>query len=1140
MSTLAAERRIEQHLRHTHTPGGLWARLGQAAQTPAAPRGIWPRLAAPAPPHAAPAGVWQSLAAQTDLSRYQPRAVPDVAEEQVSEDDQTYTVLRSPRGTYLRLTPQQRELWHMMDGSRSVAQLGVAAFLQFKQLLPVGDLVLTLKREGFLVDTPVGVQRALARALEARSPEGWGRRLLRGLSGAAWRFRSIDGFYGALYRGGARLLFTPLFAVLWGLAALGGLAAFALLMLSRPPQVMAAEGLGGDLAALWCALLVSFFLHESAHALAVKHYGRRLASGGVMLYFGTPAFFVDTSDIWRSPRRARVLVSAAGPMSDLLVGGLAAALVLLAPPAWYTPVAHKLALTCYIATLFNLNPLLELDGYFILVDWLRLPDLRRRALAFVRRDLAGKLERGGPGAPALALRPFTREERIFTLYGLLTLAYTLVALVFAVQFWNRQLVGTIGGLWHSQGLLARAVAGALVLLVLAPLLAGLALAALGLGRAGLAWVVRRGYGRRPDLLAGAGALATLLLAGLAWRGAGSWLSQALPPLLWLVAARAMLTLRPDYRRAAIAPAVDALALASALAAAGAALRALAGLAAPAAACEGAALLFVLLAGFSALLDVNLRMARPHELLASALLLVLAFVLGGLTIFDLQARPTAPAPLLALLGAAPVYFATLALGLLLPLLFALRDSRLLWSWALIWVAVLVELLAYLADLSAGLPALDTLAAGLWAAAGLVHLATLHQIALAELRWPSHTSTSEAARLALAFQHCYAGCFQIMRAVYGARRTRELDDRMDVFAATANWDITLDRDQARIGESVRRLSLDQQGDRYAEVLRYTVATVEELAGVSFARRTIQAAYDALPWAERETASRLCFPDTPWARELSRSFGDARQARLRLLRQVDLFLNCDDTELAALLRAAREHEAPAGAALLRAGAAPPGVWIIDAGEVLARRPDGQIVQELHRGAALGAQELLAGAPAALSYQTSLPAALLFIPAAEFLALARGQAPHAAEGLEIAERLRALERVSLFADAPRQTLRALARLAQERRFPPRSVVVRQHQPSGVLHIIRHGEAAVVVRSAPGEAARLVARLGPEEFFGELELLRGTPPVAHVLARTPLVTLALPHSAMRDLLLGDSGLASGIEQIGSGRLMALRQITEA
>ena len=148
-----------------------------------------------------------------------------------------------------------------------------------------------------------------------------------------------------------------------------------------------------ELAALWCALLVSFFLHESAHALTVKHYRRSLRAGGLMLYFGMPAFFVDTSDIWRSPRRARMLVSAAGPMSDLFVGGLAALLVLLRPgDTLLNSIAYKLAFTCYIATLFNANPLLELDGYYILVDWLRLPDLRRRALEFVRGPLWRKVK----------------------------------------------------------------------------------------------------------------------------------------------------------------------------------------------------------------------------------------------------------------------------------------------------------------------------------------------------------------------------------------------------------------------------------------------------------------------------------------------------------------------------------------------------------------------------------------------------------------------------------------------------------------------------------------------------------------------------------------------------------------------------
>src|SRR5213078_2243033 len=116
---------------------------------------------------------------------------------------------------------------------------------------------------------------------------------------------------------------------------------------------------------------------------------------------------------------------------------------------------------CYIATLFNANPLLELDGYYILVDWLRLPDLRRRALEFVRGSLRKKVKvkrqmvKGQSGTTFLPfnfdLLPFSKEERIFTVYGLLALLYSLVAITFAAIFWRQKLVGTISGLLKNGG-----------------------------------------------------------------------------------------------------------------------------------------------------------------------------------------------------------------------------------------------------------------------------------------------------------------------------------------------------------------------------------------------------------------------------------------------------------------------------------------------------------------------------------------------------------------------------------------------------------------------------------------------------------------------------------------------------------------
>ena len=130
------------------------------------------------------------------------------------------------------------------------------------------------------------------------------------------------------------------------------------------------------------------------------------------------------------------------------------------------------------------------------------------------------------------------------------------------------------------------------------------------------------------------------------------------------------------------------------------------------------------------------------------------------------------------------------------------------------------------------------------------------------------------------------------------------------------------------------------------------------------------------------------------------------------------------------------------------------------------------------------------------------------------------------------------LFADLPRNTLRGLAHVAQQRRFAARAVIVRQGTPSGVFYIIKEGRAAVLARGAVAgqpSRVRMVAQLGREEFFGELELLRGTPPVASVVAITPLVVLALPHAAVQAFILGDGRVARGLEQVGTGRLLALR-----
>jgi putative peptide zinc metalloprotease protein len=1130
-------------------PGGLWGGLRRRAAAASPRRGLWESLNSPAGSHPASrkGGIYSDLAGRVDFAQYRPQAVPGIAEEQIVEGGQSFTVLRSPSGSYLRLSAAECALWHLMDGSQSVAQLATTGFLRFRQLLPVAGLVQNLKEQGFLNESSLRLYQGLReRAEVSGAAQGWGQWLVRALRSRTFAIEGIDGFVGALYRFGGWVCFTRPFLALHVLVSLAGLLTF-LLALGRADSnqtfaVLDATNVPMSLLALWGAMLISFVLHELAHALAVKYYGRTVHRGGVMIYYGMPAAFVDTSDIWLAGRSARIVVSLAGPLADLLLGGVAALLATQIEGFWGAAL-FKFAFACYISTLFNFNPLLELDGYFILMDWLRLPNLRQRALAFVSGPLWVKLR----GRVALS-----REERIFALFGALTAAYTAVAIILTVLFWRDQLTSVLGDLWAG-GLLERSLAVLIFAAVVVPLFLGLIFALIGMVRAGAQWAARRQLARSPALVAASLTAFALVLAAQPLRYGVSPDNALLGPGLWLVALLVQVALRADYRGAHIAPALDSFLIVTSLSLASTVGRLLVpGLPLLWAIFELGSFLLLMYAGFVALIDVDLRQTPTHELSLSALMLMAAFGFGGLAIDLIQrGQPNLPFAV-ALIEAAPIYLSAVALALLLPHLIELLDSRLVWAWSMLWLGIVVQTAAYLLEL---LPAwrggpqalaLTILAAGLWAGAWCVHYVTLKRVSHHDLSWPIEAAMSERVRLERAFRRTYAGCYKLLRDMYGRRRAKAFDDRMDVVAATANWDVTLDREEARIGASLASLPLDGQGARYAEVLRYSVDAIEELAGSSFAQRTIRAAYDALPWPEREAADRRCFPNTPWAGELSRAFGSEREARLRLLRQVELFATCDDSELGELAGALQPVSAAPGHELLAADMAPPGVWIVEAGEVAAVA-DGALIAELHRGACFGEVDSALGAGAERrSYRATVASSLLFLPGAEFQRLLGAASQHTAEGVELLRSVRALERIPLFRDVSRQALRNLALAGRRIHFTPRTIVVREGKASGLLYVIASGHAAVLVRTAAKDGSngagettpikpKVVARLGPEEFFGEVELLRGTPPMATVVALDELDVLALPHDRVTGLITGSASIARSLEQISTGRLLELR-----
>ncbi len=196
---------------------------------------------------------------------------------------------------------------------------------------------------------------------------------------------------------------------------------------------------------LYGITLVIGAVHELGHGLTTKAFGGEVHEIGGMLFYFSPAFFCNTNDAWTFRRRAhRLWVNFGGPWIELVITALAALAWVLTEPG---TLANRAAFITVLvggvgAVLANLNPLLPLDGYYALSDWLEVPNLRRRSFAYIswlfKRFLLG-IEVAEP-----VVTP--RERRIFVTYGALAIAYTAFVIVVSL-IWLVLVIGRFIGPW---------------------------------------------------------------------------------------------------------------------------------------------------------------------------------------------------------------------------------------------------------------------------------------------------------------------------------------------------------------------------------------------------------------------------------------------------------------------------------------------------------------------------------------------------------------------------------------------------------------------------------------------------------------------------------------------------------------------
>ena len=179
---------------------------------------------------------------------------------------------------------------------------------------------------------------------------------------------------------------------------------------------------------MWISLGVVKIIHEFGHGLSCKAFGGESHEMGVLLMCLSPALYCNVTDAWTlADKWKRIIISFAGIYVELIIAAIATFVW------WYTPaypVVNNIALCvmvhCSVSTVvFNANPLMRFDGYYILADWLEIPNLREKSNRFLNNLFLAKCL-GVEVPPEAYMTPW--RKWLFVIYAIASWVYRWVVL----------------------------------------------------------------------------------------------------------------------------------------------------------------------------------------------------------------------------------------------------------------------------------------------------------------------------------------------------------------------------------------------------------------------------------------------------------------------------------------------------------------------------------------------------------------------------------------------------------------------------------------------------------------------------------------------------------------------------------------
>jgi len=338
----------------------------------------------------------QQSAMQPSTQRPIPLVVrPDLVIKRIDYLGVGYWVIKDPAGLkYYRLQQEQYEVLKLLDGERSLEHvrdemLAVMPTVRL-QLSDIQHLITDLHEKGLVYSNREGQGAALIKKHSEEKKKKFFNTLrsLLYVRLPGWDPEAVLTVIYPFFR----WMFSPVGVILFAITVLTSWGLLAVQFDSFRQELPEFQQFFGwpNLIYMWLVLGVCKIIHEFGHGLSCKHFGGECHEMGVMLLVFSPCLYCDVSDSWMLRNKwARIMIGAAGMYIEVLLSAFAIFVW------WYSTdgMLHMLALNTFFVTtittvIFNANPLMRFDGYYMMSDFLEIPNLRPKADRLLREWFA--------------------------------------------------------------------------------------------------------------------------------------------------------------------------------------------------------------------------------------------------------------------------------------------------------------------------------------------------------------------------------------------------------------------------------------------------------------------------------------------------------------------------------------------------------------------------------------------------------------------------------------------------------------------------------------------------------------------------------------------------------------------------------